>query len=213
MAIKYTVNEERANTLTHLLGVLIVFFASIYFALNPHNSIINVSYFVGIFLYLLGAGSSYISSSLYHSSPQTSERREKLRRLDHAAIYWHIAGSYSPIMLSGMSERQEWGWGLFAIVWLCAIIGSFVSFKGLKEHSNLETICFVAMGFVLFLAFNDVLYCIGWTSMYWIIAEGVAFVIGAIFYSFNKVPYMHTTFHVFVLLGTLCHIVALYLIL
>lgn len=213
MVIKYTVKEERANYITHAFGFIMIIITCVFFMLNNRTETNAVMYIGGILLYMFGGGASYLASTLYHSSSPLGRHRELLRKFDHAAIYWHIAGSYSPIMLSGMSEQQNWGWLLFLIVWLCAIVGSFVSFRGLKEHSNLETVCFVAMGLVLLLAFDKVLYCIGWQSMGWIIAEGAAFITGAVFYSFNKIPYMHTVFHVFVLIGSACHITALYYIL
>ena len=209
MAIFYTKNEELANSLTHGVGVLMGLIASVVFlhiAYTRYNSLACL----GVWLYAFGVISSYLSSTLYHGSPQGSKYREVLRKLDHSAIYWHIAGSYSPITLIGLSDNMLWGWILFIIVWSCALIGSFMSFRGLKEHSNLETICFVGMGLVVLLAFKPVLNAIGWTSMGWIIAEGVSFITGAAFYSMNKRRYMHTVFHVFVLLGSICHIMALW---
>ena len=213
MVIKYTKNEEVANSITHVIGLLIIIASNIYFLINIPQSMDVTMYVLGIALYVFGGGMSYLASALYHSSPLLSKRRQRLRKFDHAAIYCHIAGSYSPIILSGMSERQEWGWILFCIVWICAVIGTIISCRGLKEHSNIETICFVSMGLVLLIAFDKVLFCIGWQAMGWIIAEGVAFIVGALFYSFNKIRYMHTVFHVFVIMGSICHITALYYIL
>ena len=209
MAIKYTINEERANFISHSFGVVIILVVSIYFiAYAPVD--VTPMYMLGMLLYSIGASSSYIASSVYHHCPAKSPYREKLRKFDHAAIYWHIAGSYSPITLIGMTAREEWGWILFILVWLCAIVGSVISFRGLKEHSNIETICFVGMGLLMLVAFNPVLECIGWKSMKWILAEGAAFIVGAVFYSFNKIAYMHTVFHVFVLFGSVFHILAIY---
>ena len=210
MAIVYTRNEERANYITHYAGILLIVFACVYFLSDIDRADNECMYLAGFLLYAFGAVSSYLASGLYHSSKFKSARRERLRKFDHAAIYWHIAGSYSPITLVGMCEHQGWGWILFVFVWLCAVTGSLISFHGLKEHSNLETVCFVAMGLSLLIAFNVVLDSIGWHSMYYIFAEGAAFITGAVFYSFNKVRYMHTVFHVFVLLGSVFHIMALY---
>ena len=209
MPIKYTRKEERANSISHSLGIILVLAACIYFLSQPSIRTDTLSV-LGFILYAFGGMSSYLASTIYHASPMQSKIREKLRKWDHAAIYWHIAGSYSPITLAFMAERQECGWGLFIIVWLCALIGSISSFRGLKEHSNVETICFVCMGLLVLLTFKPVLDCIGWTAMSFIIAEGVAFITGAVFYSFNKIRYMHTVFHIFVLLGSVFHITALY---
>lgn len=209
MAISYTHNEEIANSITHGAGVIIGLIASIVFLQLAYTKYDLLGCF-GIGLYAFGVISSYLASTLYHGSKQGSKLRNILRKFDHSAIYWHIAGSYSPITLIGLRDNMLWGWTLFCIVWTCALVGSIMSFRGLKDHSNLETICFVGMGMVVLLAFKPVLDAIGWTSMGWIIAEGVAFVTGAVFYSMNKRRYMHTIFHSFVLLGSLCHILALW---
>lgn len=209
MSISYTRNEELANSITHGFGVVIGLLASsffLYIAYTRYDALAQL----GVWLYAFGVLSSYLSSTLYHASQQGTTHRNILRKFDHSAIYWHIAGSYSPITLIGMREDMFWGWALFIVVWSCAIIGSFTSFRGLKDHSNLETTCFVGMGLVVLLAFKPVLDAIGWESMGWIIAEGVAFITGAIFYSMNKRRYMHTVFHAFVLLGSICHIMALW---
>ena len=209
MSISYTRNEERANSITHGFGVLIGLVASIIFLRIAYNEY-DILGQLGIWLYAFGVLSSYLASTLYHASRQGSTHRHILRKFDHSAIYWHIAGSYSPITLIGMHENMLWGWALFIIVWGCALVGSFMSFRGLKEHSNLETVCFVGMGLVVLLAFKPVLNAIGWKSMGWIIAEGVSFIIGALFYSMNKRRFMHTVFHGFVLGGSLCHILAIW---
>ena len=86
--------------------------------------------------------------------PAGTRHREVLRKFDHAAIYLHIAGSYSPIMLVSLREAGYWGWGIFSFVWLCAFIGTTLCFCRLKEHSYLETICYIAMGCSIFVAFK-----------------------------------------------------------
>ena len=209
MSISYTRNEELANSITHGFGVLIGLLASSFFLYHAYTRYDALAQ-LGVWLYAFGVLSSYLSSTLYHASKQGTAHRDVLRKFDHSAIYWHIAGSYSPITLIGMREDMFWGWALFIVVWSCAVIGSFTSFRGLKDHSNLETVCFVGMGLVVLLAFKPVLDAIGWESMGWIIAEGVSFITGAVFYSMNKRRYMHTVFHAFVLLGSICHIMALW---
>lgn len=81
----------------------------------------------GMWLYLFGMLSSYISSTWYHAS-KPSPHREVLRKFDHASIYLHIAGSYSPIMLIALREADYWGWGILSFVWLCALAGIILCF-------------------------------------------------------------------------------------
>ena len=112
---------------------------------------------VGVILYLFGMLGSYAASTLYHSMKHHSKWKERLRKWDHAAIYWHIAGSYSPLTLTALREQGYWGWSLFVFVWSCAIAGTIVSFIRLKEHSHLETFCFVGMGLSILVAFKPLM--------------------------------------------------------
>ena len=111
----------------------------------------------GVILYLFGMLCSYTASTVYHALSAKSVWKERLRRWDHAAIYWHIAGSYSPITLVALRDEGYWGWGLFVFVWLCAITGTVMAFRKLKAHSNLETLCFVLMGLSVLAAFKPLM--------------------------------------------------------
>ena len=135
----------------------------------------------GIILYLFGMLSSYIASTVYHALSAWSPWKERLRKWDHAAIYWHIAGSYSPITLVALREYGYWGWALFVFIWLSAIAGTIKSFIGLKGHSYVETACYVVMGLSVLVAFGPLMQ-----------------------------RYMHTVFHFFVLAGSVCHIIAVW---
>ncbi len=165
---------------------------------------------VGVILYLFGMLGSYLASTLYHSMKHHSKWKERLRKWDHAAIYWHIAGSYSPLTLIALREQGYWGWSLFCFVWACAIAGTIISFIKLKEHSNVETFCFVGMGLSVLVAFKPLIDSVSTAAVTWIIAEGVSYITGAVFYSLNKTKYMHSVFHFFVLAGSVCHIIAVW---
>ena len=165
---------------------------------------------VGVILYLFGMLGSYVASTLYHSMKHHSKWKERLRKWDHAAIYWHIAGSYSPLTLTALREQGYWGWSLFSFVWACAIVGTVISFIRLKEHSNVETFCFVGMGLSILVAFKPLMDSVSAAAVIWLIAEGVSYITGAVFYSFNKTKYMHSVFHFFVLAGSVCHIIAVW---
>ena len=173
MAIRYTKKEELWNVWSHAGGILLGVAMAVVFL---------VWVFQGgggwdrasVILYIVGMLGSYVASTAYHATPMRSKWRERLRRWDHAAIYWHIAGSYSPITLIALRHEGYWGWGLFCFVWLCAIVGTVMSTA----------------------------------AVVWIVAEGVCYITGAVFYSLNKRRYMHSVFHFFVLAGSVCHIIA-----
>ncbi len=207
--IRYTHKEEIWNTFSHAAGILLgVVIGSVFLVMTIGADSSWAS--VGVGLYLFGMLGSYIASTVYHALPLRSKWKERLRRWDHAAIYWHIAGSYSPLTLVALRHEGYWGWGLFCFVWLCAIAGTIVSFVRLKEHSNFETICFVGMGLSVLVAFKPLIDTVSTAAVIWIIAEGVCYITGAVFYSLNKKKYMHSVFHFFVLAGSVCHIVAVW---
>ena len=221
MAIRYTHREELWNSWSHAGGIVmgvvfgVVFLWMAFRGDDPWSRL-------GVCLYLFGMLGSYVASTVYHALPRRSVWKERLRRWDHAAIYWHIAGSYSPLTLTALLRQSNefsifnsqfsinWGWSLFAFVWLSAIAGTIVSFVRLKDHSNLETFCFIAMGLSVLVAFKPLLNSVSAAAVAWIIAEGVFYITGALFYSLHKKRYMHSVFHFFVLAGSICHIVAVW---
>ena len=209
MNIKYTKGEERTNYISHAGGILLGILVGISFLIYCYRQG-DVWMQWGIWLYLAGMLGSYIASTAYHACPANSTWKERLRKWDHAAIYWHIAGSYSPITLLALRNSGYWGWTLFIFVWLCAIAGTFTSFYKLKKHSNLETICYVLMGLVVLVAFKPLMEAVSPKAVGWIIAEGGCYVTGALFYSLSKQRYMHSVFHFFVLAGSVCHILAVW---
>ena len=212
MMKKYTKEEELLNTISHSLGIVAGIVMGVLFFIKSAGS--GDAYVtVSLLLYLFGMLSSYISSTAYHACSPDNPLKLKLRKCDHAAIYWHIAGSYSPITLIALRDCGYWGWGLFIFVWLCAIAGSFASFYGLKKQSRIETACYVLMGLVVLVAFKTLLEAVEFSVVAWLIAEGVCYITGAVFYSFHKVKYIHTIFHLFVLMGTACHMVVVWKVL
>ncbi|MGN0190551.1 MAG: hemolysin III family protein [Candidatus Cryptobacteroides sp.] len=208
-------NEEKANSLTHLAGTLICLAAGMIFIDESIGAGSAIAVF-SFLLYLFGGVSSYLASTIYHAWPLNEPRtKAKLRKIDHAAIYWHIAGSYSPITLITMcrGDSPVWGWSIFAFVWLCAIAGSLISFRKMKLHSYFKTVCYVLMGLSILVAFKPFYQSAGLSVLLWVVAEGVCYISGAVFYSIYRRRYMHTVFHLLVIAGDLCHIVALWKVL
>lgn len=209
MSIKYTQKEELINSLSHAGGIILGIVFGIIFLVWCNRSDDGFAR-AGVILYLVGMLLSYVASTIYHALPQTIKARAFLRKCDHAAIYWHIAGSYSPITLVALREQGWWGWGLFSFVWMCAIAGTIVSFIKLKDHSNFETICFIGMGLSVLICFKPLIDAVSTAAVVWIIAEGVCYITGALFYTLHKRTYMHSIFHFFVLAGSICHIIAIW---
>jgi len=207
----YTRGEEIANATTHGLGILTGIAAGFWllqkaFCCSDLWAIYSVSVYIVCMLF------SYIASTLYHACKE-GERKATLRKFDHAAIYYHIAGTYTFFTLTVFRNAAFWGWALFSVVWITAIAGSYISFKGKGIGNRIETICYVAMGLVVFVAFKpliDTLYPIDALDVLWyIITGGVLYILGALFYSFKHIPFTHAVFHLFVIGGSVCHILAI----
>ena len=207
--IRYTKKEEIWNAASHGGGILLGVVFGVIFLVWCFESDNGWARW-GVILYLFGMLASYVASTLYHSIRHHSKWKERLRKWGHAAIYWHIAGSYSPLTLVALRNQGYWGWALFVFVWTCAIVGTIISFIRLKEHSNVETFCFIGMGLSVLVAFKPLMDSVSAAAVIWLIAEGVSYITGAVFYSFNKTKYMHSVFHFFVLAGSICHIIAVW---
>lgn len=137
---------------------------------------------IGFGLYLFGVVSSYAASTIYHAIPASRASSKAIaRKLDNAAIFWHIAASYSPLTLIGMRLGGEpvWAWVIFGIVWLAAIVGTSLSFRKMKRQSYLETACYVLMGHTILIAFKPFYDSCGLAIVLWVVGEGIAYITGA----------------------------------
>lgn len=207
--IYFSHREELWNSLSHAGGIVLgVVMGAIFLVWCGRHD--NAWATFGVSLYLVGMLLSYMTSTVYHALSARSAWKERLRRWDHAAIYWHIAGSYSPITLIALRHQGLWGWGLFAFVWACALAGTVVSLRHIKSHSNLETLTFVGMGLCVLVAFKPLMESVSAAAVAWIVAEGVMYITGAAFYTLHRRKYMHSVFHFFVLAGSVCHIIAVW---
>ena len=212
---KYTPGEERANYISHIVGGVLNMIACCIFLSKGYNSGSTLA-ILSLWFYMFGLLFSYATSSIYHAYPASRVKGKALiRKLDHTAIYWHIAGCYSPVTLIALLEggATVWAWSIFAFVWLCAIVGTGISFRKMSAHSYIETACYVLMGLTIMVAFKPFYECVGWGVVGWVIAEGVCYISGAVLYSIHKVRYMHTVFHIFIILGDIFHMVAVWKIL
>jgi len=210
----YSIREEKANYLTHAFGVVIAVAAIVVLI---HRAIVadNGWAIVAFSIYGFGMLACMLSSTIYHYV-QEPKTKAFLRHFDHGSIYILISASFSPITLILLRNEGIWGWGLFALVWFFALIGLGLNFGTLKKNSNLKTASFVLMGLSIFIAVNPLIEvalarnCV--PVLYWMVAGGVFYIIGSFFYALAKREFIHSIFHVFVLLGLICHIVSAFLI-
>lgn len=206
----YTPKEERLNIVSHAVGIAGAAVVGAYFLYRVIANGGDAWDITSIVLYIIGMLGSFICSTAYHSSKPGTLQRRTLRKFDHAAIYWYIAGSYSPITLIAMRDVGFWGWGIFIFCWICTIVGTWVCVYSQKKQNYIETACYVLMGMTILVAIKQFYDSVPLSVFLWVVGEGVAYITGAVLYSLHKVKYVHAIFHFFVLLGTACHMVAVW---
>ena len=210
----YTQREEKANYLTHALGLFIAVIATV-FLLQRALAADNLWAVAAYAIFGFGMVICMLSSTIYHYV-QEPKLKALLRHFDHGNIYVLIAATYSPFTLILLRNEGLWGWGLFGFVWLVAIVGISFSFQKLKANNHIATASYVLMGMVILLAIQPLItVCVEnncLDALYWMAAGGVFYLIGSVFYALAKHEFIHTVFHLFVLLGLGCHIVSAFLI-
>ena len=210
---KYSKGEERLNVISHAVGFVCALAVSVFFVGEVIAKGGDGWSLASMLLYAVGMLSSYAFSTAYHATRVGTSARRLLRKFDHAAIYWYIAGCYSPITLIAMRDIGYWGWGIFAFCWLCAIVGTLLCLRKQKKQNILETVCYVLMGLTILVAMKPFYNAVPLSAFLWVVGEGVAYIAGAVLYSIHKVKYVHAIFHFFVMLGTLCHMIAVWQVL
>lgn len=201
---RYEVGEEIANALVHGLGVLLsigglvllVTFASLR---GNVWHVVSCSVF-GATLILL-----YTTSTLYHSVPGHRAKRI-LRILDHSAIFLLIAGTYTPFTL--VSLRGPWGWTLFGVIWGLTVIGVIFKVTMLRRWTIPSVVLYLAMGWAAVIAVGPLLRTVAPGGLALILAGGLAYTVGVVFYAWERLPYNHAVWHGFVLAGSVCHFLA-----
>lgn len=198
---KYTLGEEIFNSTTHGVGILLSLSALI-LMLFFSSSILEVvsSIIFGSTLILL-----YTSSTLYHAI--TNEKAKKIFQiLDHCTIYLLIAGSYTPYALLTIGGAS--GWLIFVIIWISALIGILLNAINLSKFRILSIILYIAMGWAIAFYLPQLLDKLELGGLVLLIAGGLAYTIGIVFYVIKKIKYFHSIWHLFVLGASICHILS-----
>jgi hemolysin III len=210
----YTQREEKANYLTHALGILMAVAATVLLlqrSFTAGNGWATISYAI----YGLGMFACMLSSTMYHYV-QNPEIKIVLRHFDHGSIYVLIAASFSPLTLILLRNEGVWGWGLFSFIWLFALTGIVLNMGNLKTNNNLKTASYVLMGLSVFIGIKPLIDVASARDcmpvLYWLGAGGIFYIAGSFIYALAKREFVHALFHVFVLLGLVCHIISAWLI-
>ncbi len=202
----YTTGEEVCNSVTHGVGVLmgvtmlcvLVTLSAIY---GNVWSIVSCAVFGASMIFM------YASSTFYHCVRQ-EKRKKSLKKLDHIAIYYLIAGTYTPFLLVLM--KGALGWTLFGIIWGLAFLGTVLKIYSSGSGTKLWSIgLYLGMGWLIVIACGKLFEIIPTKALIFLVLGGLFYTIGIFFYIWKSKKYMHAVWHCFVLAGTLMHCFAI----
>lgn len=203
----YSFGEEVANAITHGTGLLVaigagaVLLTLVSLSADPWR-IVSAAVYVSTLLLL------YTASTLYHAIAHPPAK-SRLKVLDHCAIFLMIAGTYTPFTLVGL--RDSWGFTLFGVVWVLALAGVVFKLYFTGRFKGVSTLIFIGMGWLVLVAIKPMLDALSLATLGWLLAGGIAYTLGTLFYMAKAWRYSHAIWHGFVLAGGACHFVAVFL--
>lgn len=198
-------DEEFINVLTHAPGIIFgLIFTGI---LLSRFETAQFSHILGYSVYGLSFILIYMASTFYHSS-KCINKKQFLKKVDHACIYIFMAGCYTPFVLINMAESTKY-WFL-GFVWFIAFTGVAYKFLSSYKSSKFSLILYFSFSYMCFLAKDELLDNIPTLSFQFLVYGGVFYTVGAIFYSMRKLPYNHGIWHVLVLCGSASHFYAIF---
>lgn len=197
-------DEEWANALSHALGLMAAIAAIPILVVGAIRrggpaDVVGAAVF-GSTLVLL-----YLASTGYHAAP-AGRWKARLRRLDHASIYLLIAGTYTPFTLGVLGGG--WGWTLFGIVWGAAAVGVTTKLVAGIRWPRVSTAMYLVMGWVVVVAVGPLIDRMAPAGLVWLLAGGISYSAGVVFYASKRMPYAHFVWHLFVISGSVCHFFA-----
>jgi len=202
----YSPLEEAINIYSHAIGVGLSIVALVLLVVRASQygdvwHVVSFSVFGASLIVLFAA------STIYHSA-KNSVVRARLRIVDHAAIYVLIAGSYTPFTLVTLSGSV--GWTIFGVTWGMALSGIVLKIFFTGKFELISTLLYLFMGWIIVFAIKPLIAALPSDGLYWLVAGGVSYTVGAILYAIDRIKFNHAIFHVFVLAGAFCHFMAIY---
>ncbi len=206
---RYSVKEEIANSISHGLGVafgIVALTLLLVYSINKSD----ITAIVAFSIYGASAIALYLASTLYHSFRIEGVKRV-LRIFDHSTIYLYIAGCYTPIALLGMDGG--WRIGVMISVWLIAIGGitfKILTYKKYEAYKKFSLAIYLAMGWLAVLTIKPLLQTFPVSFLVYLLAGGLAYTVGTIFYALKRIPFNHAIWHLFVLAGSILHFLGIF---
>ncbi|WP_201587082.1 PAQR family membrane homeostasis protein TrhA [Psychrobacter jeotgali] len=195
-----TLSEERLNALTHAIGAVLGVLGLILLLFK--NTYKTQYSQIGIFIYGLSFIALFAVSAIYHGV-RSYRLKSAFRILDHISIYLLIAGTYTPVLVISLLESK--GASLLIVVWSIAALGIVMKLFFTGRFEVFSTLLYLVMGWIIVFDFATLKAVMPLGGMIYLVAGGLFYTIGIIFYAIEKIPYNHVIWHLFVLAGAICH--------
>lgn len=206
---RYTKGEEIMNMVTHIVGGCLGILTLVLGILRSEGKTLSLTGAIifGVMMILL-----YTVSSVYHGL-RPSMGKKVMQVLDHCTIYFLICGTYTPILLASFVPMfPAIGWGLLAAEWALAILACTLTAIDLKKYTIFSMTCYILMGWGIIFFIPQALEVLTKPGFAWLLAGGIAYTVGAILYGIgSKILWIHSVFHIFVVLGSILQFVAIFL--
>ncbi|EPR89999.1 hemolysin III family protein [Acinetobacter haemolyticus] len=203
--LNYDPKEERLNAYSHGIGAILALIASVFLIIK--GSYLPLGQWISLWVYGFSLVLLLSSSMLYHFA-QDETRRYWYKKLDHTAIYYLIAGTYTPFLSIAIPTAKAHY--LLIALWVIAFIGTLFKLVFIHRFQKLSLVAYLVMGWLAVLLMDDMQRYLSKDALQLLIAGGLAYTIGTLFYALKKVRYTHAIWHIFVLLGAGLHFLAIY---
>lgn len=203
----YTQGEEWANSLSHGIGTVLSVYG-FYMLLVLAFSMGDTWKLLSFSLYGFSLVFVFLSSTLYHSF-QNPPVKHFFRLMDHAGIFLLIAGTYTPFTL--ITLNGTFGWVLCSIIWALALFGALMKVLFMEQLQGIGHWLYLGMGWLGLIALYPLFQALPMPGLLWLIAGGLLYSVGVIFYVGQKITFNHFVWHLFVIAGAMCHFLAIYL--
>ena len=203
--LDYDPQEELINAYSHGLGAVLALIAAIFLIVKGYG--LPLGQWISLWIYGLSLVLLLSSSMLYHFA-QDERKRYWYKKLDHTAIYYLIAGTYTPFLSIGIPTAKAHY--LLIALWIIALIGTLFKLVFIHRFQKVSLAAYLVMGWLAVLVMDDMQRYLSRDAIQLLIAGGLAYTVGTLFYALKKVRYSHAIWHVFVLLGAGLHFLAIY---
>ena len=207
----YTKGEEIMNMVTHISGGGLAILGSL-FCILAACRVGGWETILGAVIYCTAMVGVYTMSSVYHGL-RAGTAKKVMQVIDHCAIYFLIAGTYTPILITGfLPVFPAIGWGLLAMQWILTALAVTLTAIDLKKYKVFSMVCYIFMGWGIIFFLPQAMAVMTKPGFYWLLAGGIVYTIGAVLFGIGKkIPWMHAVFHIFVILGSLFQYLAIVL--